>query len=62
MHRKGEGKLGTVPPANRPPQKHKIQLPKSKEKAYLKNTYFLQREDKWGQLETRQEGQRGKAE
>lgn len=33
MHGKGEGKIGTVPPANRPPQKHAIQVPKSKEKA-----------------------------
>lgn len=51
-----------MPPANRPPQKHKIQLSKSKKKAYQKNTYFLQREGKWGQLEIKQKAQRGKAE
>lgn len=60
MHGKGEGKIGTVPPANRPPQKHAIQLPKWKEKTYLKNTYFPHGEGKLGQLEIRQEGQRGK--
>lgn len=60
----GGGEIGTVPPVNRPPQKHKIQLSKSKKKkkAYPKNTYFSQGEDKWGQLEIRQEGQRGKTE
>lgn len=62
MYGKGGGEIGTVPPANRPPQKHEIQVPKSKEKAYPKNSYFPQREGKWGQLEIRQEGQRGKAE
>ena len=49
MNGKGGGggeKIGTVPPANRLPQKHEIQLPESKEKDHPKNTYFPHREGK----------------
>lgn len=46
MYGKGEGKIGTVPPANRPPQEQETQLPKSKEKTYSKTTYFPYEEGK----------------
>lgn len=50
MHGKGEGKIGTVPPANRPPQKHAIQLPKSKEKTYPKKYLFPTRRGQVGPI------------